>query len=632
MLFSWLTNSRSKNASGRARVSLEREGNERIQRLSQVVHQVHWTRSILGIMWTAGPATMLALFGGYMLAYGKPPPTQTLLYFFTVTIISGLIALFAKVVYNLTHGHLAEQAEEDISEVIDKLGDLILAVGDLIVENNDCATRPREAALRLLRRIELSPDGVALAAQELTNDPKLAAVLGQIENYRRAGLYSRVRDLNAQHQKRIETALTKLQEIAPEATSLLKERFYGLAPQLDKGVPRDEYFIERTLAAIEEDNPVLMTLQDVEEMLILAFELISGRKIPMLTFNYSGKWKLARQFHDLEEKRSRYRNCQAGVSNRIRALASFLVETQIATPEQLPYGVGSSMKLQKLEQVIDRLAAEVKHLAHNHESNEQITQLRAQAEILGQALFLYKSARSGYKKLGRAHIALIEATAKWQALTAKLTLSDNQVRLGPGRKDLRITEQLISLTDRQKVTFCQHLVEYLHGKQLEKRGRRFFTSNKGKAEPLTLEGARYLAIEIALALEPHIQLANPGIQRGLNASNATYLGGLQPDLSAAEKAALGATMAAEVQQDMSKAAERLALALVKHYRVDLTESARKFLVETYGARLHILDMLANSEVSASNKPQSSLNLRPPVIAAPKREWYKALINARQELL
>src|SRR5690554_8171775 len=98
-----LFGSRNKNdlSDLRARVSLEREGNEQIERISQVVHRIHWTRTILGIMWTAGPVTMLGLLGGFYLAYGKVPPVQTLLYFFTFTVLSGLIAFFAKVVYDM---------------------------------------------------------------------------------------------------------------------------------------------------------------------------------------------------------------------------------------------------------------------------------------------------------------------------------------------------------------------------------------------------------------------------------------------------------------------------------------------------------------------------------------------------
>lgn len=627
-----LLNKRNKNdlSDLRARVSLEREGNEQIERISQVVHKIHWARTILGIMWTAGPVTMLGLLGGFYLAYGKVPPAQTLLYFFSFTVFSGLVTFFAKVVYDMTRGHLAEQAQQDVTEVIDKLADLILAVRDLIVGSHEEEVRPREAALQLLRRIELTPDGVAFAAQELTGDSELAKILGRIETYRRAGLYSRVRDLNRQHRERIETALQWLNDASPEAASVLRERFQGEAPQLEKGVPRDEYFIERVLAAIEEDNLLLMTLQDVEEMLILAFELINGREIPMLIFNYSGKWKLARAIDLLEEKRSRYRIAQASGSNRIRALAGFLVETDEATHEQLPYGTSAHELIGGIEEIMDQISSDVLELADQGQLGN-LTELSSKADVLAKSLNLYKAARQGYQQLGRAHVSLLDASKNWNKIADRFSDEASQLRLGPGRRGLRIIERLVSLSDEQKVAVCQHLVEYLHGEQLEKRGRRFFTRRDGRSRPLTLEGARQLAVEVALALEPYIYLSRPAVQRGLNATNAAYLGGLEPDMSAAEKAALGSAMVGEVQQDMSHAAERLAVALVKHYRVDLTEKARDFLVDAYGARMQMLEMLSNHETNIANTPVSFLSLRPPLVVAPKRDWYRALIKARQEL-
>ncbi|WP_114418474.1 hypothetical protein [Marinospirillum perlucidum] len=617
-----------------ARVSLDREGNEQIERISRVVHRIHWTRNLLSIIWTAGPVTLLGLYGGFYAAYGKTPPGQTLLYFFLFTLFSGLVAFSAKVIYDMTRGHVQEQAQQDVSEAIDKLADLILAVRDLMVESfEEGEARQREAALQLLKRIELTPDGVAFAAQELTGDSELAKILGRIETYRRAGLYSRVRDLNRQHGERIDMALEWLQEVSPEAANVLRDRFNGESQQLEKGVPRDEFFIERVLAAIEEDNLLLMTLQDVEEMLILAFELINGREIPLLIFNYSGQWKLARALDDLEQKRSQYRIAQASGSNRLRALASFLVETDEANHETLPNGLSAQELVVRIEEILDRLAREVSELARlaRFQPHKSKAELREKADILGKSLNLYKAARQGYQHLGKAHAGLLEASEDWNQLAEKFGDQASKLRLGPGRMGLRILEKITWLTDEEKVAVCQHLVRYLEGEQLEKRGRRFFTRHNGRSRPLTLEGARQLAVEVALALEPHIHLSRPSVQRGLNATNATYLGGLEPDMSAAEKAALGASMAKEVQQDMSHAAERLAVALVKHYRVELTEEAMNFLIEAYGARPQMLEMLSNYEASSGNGPVSFLSLRPPRVIALKREWYRALIKARQQI-
>ena len=629
----WLRrNNRDRNEP--ARVSLDREGNEQIERISRVVHRVYWTRNLLSIIWTAGPVTLVGLYGGFYAAYGKSPPGQTLLYFFLFTLFSGLVAFSAKVIYDMTRGHVQEQAQQDVSEAIDKLADLILAVRDLIVESfEEGEARQREAALQLLRRIELTPDGVAFAAQELTGDGELAKILGRIETYRRAGLYSRVRDLSRQYRERIELALEWLHDVSPEAASVLRERFNGEAPQLEKGVPRDDFFIERVLAAIEEDNLLLMTLQDVEEMLILAFELINGREIPLLLFSYSGQWKLARALDELEQKRSQYRIAQASGSNRLRAMAGFLVETDEATHEQLPNGLSAQELLVRVEEIIDRLAVEVTQLARQarHKKLTSLTELRNKADVLGKCLNLYKAARQGYQQLGKAHAGLLQASDDWNELSEKFGDQASKLRLGPGRMGLRILEKISYLNDEEKVAVCQHLVKYLHGEQLEKRGRRFFTRHNGRSRPLTLEGARQLAVEVALALEPHIRLSRPSVQRGINATNATYLGGLEPDMSAAEKAALGSSMAREVQQDMSHAAERLAVALVKHYRVDLTDEAKDFLIDAYGARSQMLDMLSNYEASTGNGPVSFLSLRPPRVGALKREWYRALIKARQQI-
>ncbi|WP_416886247.1 hypothetical protein [Marinospirillum sp.] len=625
---------KKERAAQRARVSLDREGNEKRERFQRIVHSTHWTRSLLYIVWTAGPVTLMGLFGGYYIAFGRPPPAQNMLYFFIFSLLSGTIAFFAKILYDVVQGHVKEQDELDMSEAVDKLADLILAVNDLIVGSfEEGEARQREAALQLLRRVDLTPDGVAFAAQELTGDSELAKILGRIDTYRRAGLYSRVRDLNRQYRERIETALEWLQAVSPQAVTVLRERFSGEPPQLERGVPRDEYFIERVLAAIEEDNLFLMTLQDVEEMLILAFELINGREIPMLIFNYSGQWKLARALDQLEEKRSHYRIAQASGSNRLRALASFLVETDEATHEQLPNGLAAQELVARVEAILDQLAKEVSELVQGvrYYGVPMSSQLRAKVDVLARSLALYKAARQGYQQLGKAHVALLEASEEWNKLAHRFGDDASQLQLGPGRRGLRILEKMVWLTEEEKLAVCQHLVAYLQGEELEKRGRRFFTRRDGRLRPLTLEGARQLAVEVALALEPYIHLSRPAVQRGLNASNATYLGGLEPNMSAAEKAALGSAMAKEVQQDMGQAAERLALALVKHYRVDLTEEAREFLVEAYGARPQTLELLANHEPNSGNGPVSFLSLRPPMVAAPKREWYRALIKARQVL-
>jgi hypothetical protein len=145
---------------------------------------------------------------------------------------------------------------------------------------------------------------------------------------------------------------------------------------------------------------------------------------------------------------------------------------------------------------------------------------------------------------------------------------------------------------------------------------------------LTFDSARQLAIEVALALEPHIHLSYPEIQRGIGATKASYLGDLEPGMSAHEKKILGESAAQDVEEDMSQAAENLAVALVRHYRVSLNDEACRFLHETYGARQSVLDILSQHH-TVDAATQSLLTVRPAVVPSAQRRWYRSLVLARR---
>jgi hypothetical protein len=613
-------------------VWLDREDNERRDQFVKAVRQVRISRSLLKLAWTAGPVTAIGLYGGYYIGFGKAPSKELLLYFISFTILSGLIALVAKVIYDSIHGPELEQAEQDEQETIDKLGDLILAVRDLMVDSLEGEARRQAAAIQLLQRVDLPPEGVAFACEELTGDVELGKCLAQIDIFSRAGLYSRIRDIHQQFGERFDEVVAPLQKQAPLAAQLLRQCFMGHAPRLKNGVVRSDYFVERVLAAIEQDNPLLMTMNDVEDMLVLAFELINGRELPMLIFDYTGKWRLAAALDRMERRRSRYRIAQAAASNRIRALASWLVEVEVMCYGEASEGLSTQLLIERVVEAMDGLVLRVNDYQQRYLQGEHDlrSMLREDAELLAMAMNLYKAAYTDYKRIGPIHENFLEASSAWEALINNTSEDLEHLQIGPGRRGLRIIEKVISLDEDQRREVAQHIARYLRGAYMEKQDRRFFVRRGGNKRALSLDSARQLAVEVALALEPHVQLSRPEIQRGIGATNASYLGDLQPGMSAQEKKDIGEAMAQDVEQDMSQAAERLALALVRHYRVELTEEAREFLEQTYGARRSVLDMLAHNSAT-EQAPYCLLSVRPAVVPPPKMEWYRSLVRVRRTL-
>ncbi|WIX34529.1 hypothetical protein QO259_07735 [Salinicola sp. JS01] len=621
-------------ASDTPQVRLEREGRDEIRRITAAVEKVPWTVSLLQILWTAGPVTLLGAWGGYLLGYGKAPTIENYIFFISFTVITGIFGVLANLTHHLTRGRRVERTSQRIERVIKTLPELLLATRNLIVESLDGDARRREAAAMLLRKQDLSPAGVELAALELLDDPESARLIGQIEVYRRVGLHARISDLFTTYRERIEPQFGELFDLAPQAITLLRERFEGHAPDPRYGVARDENFIERVMAAIENDNDLLMTLQDVEEMVILAFELISGRQIPVLSFEYRGRWKLARAFDNLEEARARHRIAQATGLSRLKALNTYLTERSATPLAESVSGQRADALLAHSVAAIDdlsaRIDAQVRAIQNGRKEERQT--LRDNAEVLTNAIKLYKSVSSAYESVGRSHAHRLRMAERWEALSANLSDSTTRLRLGPGRRGLRIRESKIALDDEAKAEVCKLLGRYMEKANIGTFRDRLRQAERDTQLSVGVDTAKRVAVEIFLALEPHVQLSRPAVQRAINSSNAADFGQLEPNLSAAAKAAMGSAMVREIETDLSRTAESLALALVRHYRVALEPEAMAFLQRQYGAREATLTMLTNVNLERSETPNVSyLSMAPPAVGTPHRQWYRALVRARRHL-
>lgn len=612
-------------------ISLDREDNERLDQFTRSVRRVRMSRSLLGLAWTAGPVTAIGLYGGYYIGFGQAPSNQQLVYFVSFTVLSGLIALAAKIVYDSTLGYATERAQLYVVEVTDKLGDLILSVRNLMISTFEGDARQREAAIQLLQRVDLSPGGVEMACEQLTGDAELGRLLATIDNFRRAGLYSRIADIRQVHGEHFEQAIAELHQVAPQAAEVLRQRYLGEIASLRHGTPRAEHFISRVLAAIEQDNLLLITMQDVESMLVLCFEMINGREIPMLVFDYRGRWRLAAALDRMERRRSRYRIAQAAGSNRIRGLASWLVEVDIMDYDDVPEGISSMLLVERVGNALDRLALrmrkEVDAIRKGDVSLRPV--LRRHAEIMTSALRLYRIAHESFKRIGELHAEFLVTAEGWNRMMDAAHLDSEELQIGPRGRGVRIREKVVRLDDEERKEVCRILARYFRDQHLEAHETKgLFERRSDKDNPLTLDSARQLAIEVALALEPHIHLSYPEIQRGIGATLATYLGDLEPGMSANEKKVLAESMAQDVVEDMSHAAEHLAVALVRHYRVNLTDEASQFLHETYGARQSVLDILSQHQ-GADAVSQSLLTGRPAVVPPAQRRWYRALVHAKR---
>ena len=119
--------------------------------------------------------------------------------------------------------------------------------------------------------------------------------------------------------------MNKLRQTHPRIAIAMAARLKWQAPDIHKGQPREPLFLERILAAIEQENGELITLPDVEHLLSLCFDLLCGRSVTYLKVDYKGgDWNLTKAMHRLENCHNEYRLARACMYSRLRALASYI--------------------------------------------------------------------------------------------------------------------------------------------------------------------------------------------------------------------------------------------------------------------------------------------------------------------
>lgn len=568
---------REATAAAQEHVPIEAAGRSRIGEVAASARRVPWSLNLLQLLWAAGPVTFLAMQGGYFLGFGHAAPTQNFIFFAVYTLLFGVIGLVARLVADATRGRRQEQSREQLRNTIDLLPDLLFTTRDIAMQQMSLEARRRKAAEVLLHEIDIAPEAVAVAVREMTGDTSLAAAAEQVEIYRRLGLYSRVGDLvDATGEARM-AALEKLHHEAPEVADLLRDRLRGVAPTQEEGVRRVDQFLDRLFSAADSDDLARCTLDDVQAIFVLAFELVNGRQIKRLSFEWSGGWQLAVALDRLESQGNRFRVAQAAVVSRLRSLGILLAQNE-----------ASGLDAQVLREPVEALGRAVLEALQRLEERTP-PETSAEGRLLGLALRRVEDLREARDQLMQAQSRYANAVERWEALRrAQLAKKGEKRWLQRSGRGIRVSEELIELSDDQKLRLAEAFCGYLDEVQIRRDGERFYF----RGGELDADTAKRIGIQLTLILEPLADLTNPSIQRAIYSNPAAYLGGLYMGMSADAKAGLGSAMVREVRQDLGRMAEWMALRLTRLYHLPLSESMQDFLVTHYGANRERLEMLA----------------------------------------
>ncbi|WP_404364323.1 hypothetical protein [Marinobacter sp.] len=607
---------------GDSRISLERVGRSRIDDMAASTRKVPWSLTMLQLLWTAGPVTFLAMQGGSWLGYGEPVSTDTYLFFAFYVVLAALIGLVARVVADAVRGRRRARARANLTRTLDMVPDLIFAVRDLNLAAMPWEQRHWEAANILLGKLDLGSRSVAMAVEDLTGERLLAETVERIEIYRRAGMRSRIQDWVDHSAPDREAALARLREKPGVDPRILEQRLWGIAPSQEAGIPRSRNFIGQIFEAAHHDDLSLMSLENVEDLLLLTFELLSGREFTRLVLDYEGDWMLARALDEVQRCQSEYRQVRATVHQRLHDLLSLLIESGLAGQETRVVYLDITSSLEQINGILgaasSRLLVRGKDRVHGS----------LKKETLQRSLRYARMARRAIERLQERHRRQERALARWERLRRKLSPTTARDGSRSSRQGLLIRERSIFLEDEQKLKLAEAFSRYVDEMEISKGSEGILQRNA----PLTAARAKRLGIHLALVLDELIGLKNPSVQRAIDSSNGMFPEGLETGYSADAKAGLGAAAVKEINEDLAPAAELLALRLTRLYHLPLTSGMVEFLSETYGADRERLEYLSASARRAEALGQFEADRDERPIAEIYRRWHEPLQQTEKMLM
>jgi hypothetical protein len=603
------------------RIFIEDKADSRINRLAEAATSKSTLQQLVEMAWTAGPVTLFASIGAYYLGHGKALPTETLIFFVGYTVIAGLIGLGAHLFNRLTRDRKRGEAEAQLIQAIGDLPDRIIDLRDLYLSTLDTESRRLESARIMLQDIDLGPRWFSAAVRSAGGSNRLVQAAEEIEIYHRAGMRLRAEDIYREHTDELQALTRALEPSTPQLAESITQRFQGVRPSAKQGVVRTGYFIDRIFAAIEDDDDSLMTLNDVEETLTLLFELLCGRRIPVLSFHYTGNWKMARATDRLEKERFKFRIARAQGYSRLLALANHLNLAFDTDGTTVPFGVSGPDLLAFCTEQIDRLVEQLESdKASRHQLDfKGLRRYRRLHKHLDKALNLYHLAFIANRKTDREHADFMNDIAHWKRRGQSQPSNEVAIDTGNQGPGLKITEDQIYLTDPDKLKVVSGLYDAFQTVK---------TLTDSETTPRhRMQATKQLAIRVALSLNLVLGISRPEVQRAIYTSNTLNMGVFEKNLSTKTKIGWGEALAKEIEKDMRSASIALVKAIHHFYGLKLNTQSQELLAERYGVPIEQLQQLYDEDADRLDKYET-LPIRPFLISKSPLRWRLALSNAK----
>jgi hypothetical protein len=584
----------SKNTPHTTLLSADRLAETILDRMINAARMERWGKAFMQIAWTAGPVTYLALQSGYQIAYGKSAPSEVFIYFAGYTVVAGIFALVARFFYNFAR-QPSSKDQNSLKQIFTLLPTHIIEIRDLQLSLLNEHDRRILATKYLLESPDADTESLATASKELVQNQYITELVRQSETYRRNGLLTRFREKNQELKELLSPQLELIRKDSEEVAQLIWQRISGIVPSKQLGRMRLKGFISRVLAAGENDDLDLMSLNDVEEVCIFAFELICGKRFPFFQFKYLGHKEYTDAAKKLTKTRREYWAAIYKRNSLLRVIAEMLYSKKdIKNPrgKGIHRMISSLSKIRSAHLLQNMVVEALVHRIHSIQANsfEEKKYVNPKQNPL-RKLIEY------YSKLRNAGVKALDAFNKfsdaWKNYVAQIhnTGENNCINLipkGSRGRGIQLVEKSISINHKQMLPMARILETKLDEFNLEH-----------EQEPLKHYDQKELAVDLLHIIDRYIPLGEIQTQQAIENTSSAYLTGVQGMGNYSSGQDWGLSLVSEVQTSRRQAIHTTLTNLVEYHNLEITSTDVAFLVEQYDADSDFINQLISQSPKLS---------------------------------
>lgn len=482
----------------------------------------------MGLLWSAGPITILALGIGYFVGYRALPNVNLILYFSVYFLVSGIATVLFRLFSDSTKSLKQKKQEFRENVVFEKILALMNTSRVLFLAALPDRKRAFAEAIIVFSNADATETELEAAVSLISDDKELRRAMHDIEVYRRYGYANRVEEKLYQVKPKLDILLSSAEDfISEQQKTIILKRFMGIQPSKKTGKVRSQGFIQRFLDCRNNANFDFISHHDVTEALSLVYELLCKREIKRYRSRIGMKSDLILLSSELEGNNSSFKSLMNIRTQKVNHLKKIILSSKLT--QNLDDDIDAEFDDYKIVVLLlNKLMSDFKRIKRDANKND----LKLFRELLIDVKSLITSIESINEELSRLSIKIENSANKYKKARYSYQEASNYTsNISKSNMDIYEDSDSVVLSHSEIESIVDKSYKLLSDLTIDRETLQVRFKGQASKMNLSNDDVKSFTFKLINILNSQLLLDDLRTQSAIEASNAADFGAIELGLT-----------------------------------------------------------------------------------------------------